>query len=97
MNPIVAPVIRRAILDLLCDIGGEHNHGEITDLLNQLGHRVARRDVLDQLEWLASDAVALVTIEGLQHFTVARIVADGRDVASGVLAVEGVSRHKTGE
>jgi hypothetical protein len=59
---------------------------------------VARRDVADQLLWLAQDdGCKLITIEKLGPYIVARILADGRDVAEGRLAVEGVSKFKTGD
>lgn len=93
--PLALPVVRRAILDLLEEIGGEHNHDTLTLQLRQLGHRIAARDVAEQLRWL--DSVGLVKAEELGAFTVARILTDGRDVATGQLAYEGVSRHKTGE
>jgi len=92
---IALPVVRRAILDLLEEIGGEHNHDELTMLLRQLGHRVAGRDVAEQLLWLGG--VGLVKAEVLGTFTVARILTDGRDVATGQLTYDGVSRHRTGE
>lgn len=95
---IALPVVRRAILDLLEEIGGEHNDDELTLLLNQLGHRVARRDIAAQLRWLAMDEPGpLVHAEQLGPYVVARILPDGRDVAAGRLLVEGISRHKTGE
>lgn len=92
---VILPVVRRAILDLLEDIGGEHNHDELAMLLRALAHRVAARDVAEQLRWLAS--VGLVKAEEIGPYTVARIISDGRDVANGQLTFEGVSRHKTGE
>jgi hypothetical protein len=100
---VVRPLVRRAILDLLNDAGGEHNDDVLTLLLVQLGHRVARRDVAEQLRWLAQDVLAyqgdckLITIEELGPYLVARILADGRDVAEGRLIVEGVSKFKTGD
>lgn len=93
---IILPVIRRAILDLLNDIGGEHNDDVLTQLLVQLGHRVARRDVAEQLAWLADEA-QLIRVEDLGPYKVARILADGRDAAEGRLLVDGVSRFKTGD
>ena len=95
MSPAITPLVRRAILDLLTDIGGEHSHAELTLLLNELGHRVAQRDILDQLVWL-SDA-KLIFIQKLEQFIVARVLADGRDVADGTFIADGVSRHKTGD
>ena len=95
MNDLVAEIIRRAILDLLFEIGGEHNDDNLTLLLNQMGHRVARRDVRTQLEWLST--AQLVCVEALGPFLVARILPDGRDVAEGRLVLAGVGRFKTGE
>lgn len=92
---ILLPIIRRAILDLLLDIGGEENDDVLAILLAELGHRVARIDVAAQLEWLALRN--LVIIEQVGPFNVARSTHTGRDVAAGKLRVEGVSRHKTGE
>lgn len=93
--PLIVPVIRRAILDLLADIGGERNHDVIAMELNQLGHSVSRRDVAEQMAWLGE--AGLLHCEQLGPFHVARILADGRDVAAGTLTVDGVSPHKTGE
>lgn len=95
MNDMVAEIIRRAILDLLFDVGGEQNDDVLSLLLNRLGHRVARRDVREQIRWLA--AQTLVNAEELGPYTVARIAPDGRDVAEGRLVLPGVSRFKTGE
>lgn len=95
MNEIIAPIIRRAILDLLNDIGGEHNDQTLAMSLNQLGHRVARRDVAEQIAVLA--AQKLLISEELGIFVVARITSDGRDVAEGRLNIDGISRFKTGE
>lgn len=95
MNDITAPIIRRAILDLLNDIGGEHNDQTLAMSLNQLGHRVARRDVAQEISHLAG--IGLLISEDLGTFIVARITSDGRDVAAGRLNYEGVSRFKTGD
>ncbi|AOW22750.1 hypothetical protein AVM11_03330 [Sphingomonas melonis TY] len=93
--PLALPIVRRAILDLLEEIGGEHNHDTLTLQLRSLGHRVAARDVAEQLLWLGG--AGLVHAEALGPYTVARVLADGRDVATGQLTVEGVSRHRTGD
>jgi hypothetical protein len=93
--PVILPIVRRAILDLMNDVGGEHNEDVLTQLLASLGHRVARRDVAEQLGWL--DVTGLVRSESLGPYVVARILADGRDVAEGRLTVEGVSKFKTGD
>lgn len=93
--PAILPLVRRAVLDLIDDTGGELNDEVLTILINELGHRVARRDVRGQLKWLAS--TRLVRADELGEFLVVRSTQDGRDVAQGRLRVEGVSRHKTGE
>lgn len=95
MNDIVAPVVRRAILDLLNDIGGEQNDDVLQMMLGRLGHRVARRDVRDALQFLSEEG--LIEAEQLAQFWVARILADGRDVAEGRLVIKGVHRFKTGD
>lgn len=98
---IIQPIVRRAILDLMNEVGGEHNDDVLTRLLNAMGHRVARRDVSAELGWL--DAQGLVRSEALEPegkigaYVVARILQDGQDVADGRLRVEGIHRHKTGE
>lgn len=92
---IILPVVRRAILDLLEEIGGEHNDDEVTMLLVAIGHRVARRDIREQLEWLAQQA--LLAAENLGPYLAVRILPDGRDVAAGRLTLPGISQHKTGE
>ena len=90
----IAPLVRRAILDLLDHDGGEQNDDVITLLLAQLGHRIARRDVAEQLNWLSQQG--LVDAEAVGPFIVARTTSDGRDIAAGRLVVDGVWRHKTG-
>lgn len=98
---VLQPVIRRAILDLMHEAGGEHNDDTLTRLLNAMGHRVARRDIAAELGWL--DEHRLVRAEALEGFdkigayVVARILQDGQDVADGRLRIDGVHRHKTGE
>lgn len=91
----ILPLVRRAILDLLDDIGGEQNDDVLALLLAQVGHRIARRDVAEQMRWLASEN--LIAIEDLGPFLVGRILADGRDISQGRLVVDGVWRHKTGD
>lgn len=96
--PVILPVVRRAILDLLNDIGGEHNDDTLTTLLNEIGHLVARCDVAEQLRWLAQDdGIKLIAIEELGPFLAVRILSRGRDTANGRLIVEGVSKFKTGD
>jgi hypothetical protein len=94
VNDLIAPIVRRAILDLLEDIGGEQNEEVLAILLNGLGHRVARRDVELCLAFL--DNAKLVSSEVLGPYVVASILPDGRDVAAGRLQIDGISRHKTG-
>jgi hypothetical protein len=91
----IVPLARRALLDLLNDTGGEQNDDVLTMLLSELGHRFARRDVVEQLRWLADEK--MISTEVLGPFVVARILADGRDIAEGRLVVSGVWRHKTGD
>ncbi len=94
MSEIIAPVIRRAVLDFLADVGGEHNDHVLSLQLAGLGHRVARRDVRDMFTWLADRG--LVTVDQLGPYLAATITPDGIDVAGSVLRIEGISRHKTG-
>ena len=91
----ILPLVRRAILDLLDDIGGEQNDDVLALLLAQVGHRIARRDVAEQMRWLAEEK--LIAVEDLGPFLVGRILSDGRDISQGRLVVEGVWRHKTGD
>lgn len=92
----IQPLVRRAILDLLFDVGGEQNDDVLTILLKQLGHRgVARDDVAEQLRWL--DGQEYVALEEVGPFLTARILSKGRDIADGSKVVEGVWRHKTGD
>lgn len=93
-DELINRVVRRAILDLLDDIGGEHNHETLQIVLTDLGHRVARAYVRDQLQWLADRG--LVEVEAVRGYAVASIRPDGRDVAQGLHRVEGISQHKTG-
>lgn len=95
MNPIIQPLVRRAIVDLLTDVGGEHNDEVLYLLMLELGHRVARRDVREELLWLQDKG--LIVADGAGDYIVARVTSDGRDVAEGRLVYEGVSKHKTGE
>jgi hypothetical protein len=90
----ILPVVRRAILDFLDLIGGEQSDDTLAILLNADGHRVARRDVADQLRWLGEQG--LLDVEQLGDFVVARVLPDGIDAANGRLRIEGLGRHKTG-
>lgn len=91
----IQPLVRRAILDLILDVGGESNDDVVTILLAELGHRVARSEVRTELEWLRDKG--LVKLEESGAYLVATSTSDGRDVAMGRLRHDGVSRHKTGE
>ena len=95
MSPLVQEIVRRAILDLLTDIGGEQNDEVLAALLLELGHRVARRDVRAEMEWLSTGG--FIETEELGHYLVARVLADGRDVADGNLVVAGIRKFKTGD
>ena len=95
MTPLVQEIVRRAILDLLTDVGGEHNDDVLATLLTELGHRVARRDVVTELAWLSEQR--LIATDPLGPYVVARVLPDGRDVAEGRLVIDGVRRFKTGE
>lgn len=92
---VLLPIIRRAILDLVEDTGGELNDETITILLNELGHRVARSDIRDEMGWLAGSG--LLTAKVVGPYIVARSTPNGCDVANGLLRIDGISRHKTGE
>lgn len=92
--PAIRPLIRRAIIDLLAEIGGEHNDHHLATLLAEVGHRVARRDVADELRWLAGQG--LIRVEDVDPYVLAEILPDGEDVAASRLIVEGIYRHKTG-
>lgn len=91
---VILPIVRRAILDLLHEIGGEQSDDTMTLQLVALGHRVARRDVAAQMRWLA--AQGLIELEELGPYLVARMLPDGGDVADGRLRIDGIGRHKTG-
>lgn len=95
ISPVIAPLVRRAILDLVADVGGELNDDTIQLCLNELGHRVARADVGAEMRWLA--AMGLLVVEPVGSYLVARSTANGRDTAAGLMRVDGVGRHKTGD
>ncbi len=92
--PAIVPLIRRAVIDLLAQIGGEHNDHHLATLLAEVGHRVARRDVAEVLRWLAQQG--LIKVEDVEPYVLAEILPDGEDVAASRLIVEGIYRHKTG-
>lgn len=94
MSAVFAERVRRGILDVLHEIGGEHSHAEIAAIMNEIGHRVSRRDVIAHIDFLSQ--AGLVTAEKLDLFTVATLTADGVDAAEGTLRVEGVARFKAG-
>lgn len=92
---ILSALIRRAILDLVEDTGGELNDEVVTLMLNELGHRVARSAVRQEIDWLHQRG--LVRMDRAAEFLIVRSTQEGRDLANGLARVEGVSRHKTGE
>ena len=91
-DAIRRPIVRRAILELLSDIGGANNDQIIAEWLARMGHVVSGRDVRADLHFLAD--LNLVRIETLQDFVIADVSSDGRDVAEGRLRIDGVSRHR---
>ena len=93
-DDVLLPIIRRAILDLLNDIGGQQNDDVIARLLVGLGHRFARAEVAGQLQWLAGEG--LVTAEIVGPFVTGEITPDGIDVSEGRLRRAGIHRHRTG-
>lgn len=92
--PAIRPLVRRAIIDLLAEIGGEHNDHHLATLLAEVGHRVARRDVAEELRWLANKG--FVRVEEVPRYLLAEILPDGEDVAASRLIVDGIYRHRTG-
>lgn len=95
IHPKIQPVIRRAILDLVLDVGGEINDDTVTILLNEIGHRVGGPDVATELRWLAD--ANLLKLQEYDALVVVSSTSAGRAAASGTMIFEGVSRHKTGE
>lgn len=97
MIPVaILPLVRRAILDLLNDVGGEENDDVLTILLTQLGHRFPRPAVREQMLWLASHEMKLVEAQECGPYTVASMLPNGIEVAEGRLKLDGIWRHKTG-
>lgn len=96
---IVQEMHRRAILDLLNEIGGEHNDAIIHMWMSaHRKHPISRREIVQQLDWLAERGLVDLQPVGEGVLTrVARITADGRDVSDGHLDEDGVYRHKTGQ
>lgn len=95
IHPAISPLIRRAILDLVDDVGGEVNDDAITILLNELGHRVGGPDVVIELRWLAERD--LLKLQDYPALVVVSSTRAGRAAAAGTMTFEGVNRHKTGE
>ncbi|SCW55859.1 hypothetical protein SAMN02927924_01340 [Sphingobium faniae] len=93
----ILPLVRRAILDLLNDIGGEENDDVLTVLLTGLGHRFPRPAVAEQMRWLAQHDLNLVEVTDCGPYVVASILPNGCEVAEGRLRVEDIWRHKTGK
>lgn len=90
------PLIRRAILDLVNDIGGEENDDVLTILLTGLGHRFPRPAVAEQMRWLADHDMRLLEVTDCGPYTVASILPNGIEVAEGRLKLDGIWKHKTG-
>lgn len=95
MSVDIRPVIRRAIVDVLTDAGGEHSEVEIAMLLKAWGHPAARSVVRTEMEWLAEEG--LIKIEELGPLLAGRVLPDGRDVSEGRLIYDGIDKFKTGE
>lgn len=92
----ILPLVRRAILDLINDVGGEENDDVLTIMLTGLGHRFPRPAVAEQMRWLADHDMRLLEITDCGPYTVAAILPNGREVAEGRLKLDGIWRHKTG-
>lgn len=95
IHEAIQPLVRRAILDLVLDVGGEVNDDDVTILLNELGHRVGGPDVVIELRWLAEHD--LLKIKEYPAYVVVASTKLGNAVAAGTMRVDGVHRHKTGE
>lgn len=93
----ILPLIRRAILDLINDVGGEENDDVLTIMLTGLGHRFPRPAVTEQMRWLADHDMRLLEITEFGPYTVASILPNGIEVAEGRLKLNGIWRHKTGK
>lgn len=93
--PVLLPIVRRAMLDFLAEVGGEQSDDTLARQLVALGHiTLARRDVGEQLRWLGEQKLA--TVSELGPYIVGEILPDGEDVAAGRLRIDGISRHRTG-
>lgn len=90
------PLARRAILDLVHDIGGEENDDVLTIMLTGLGHRFPRPAVAEQMRWLAAHDMRLIEVTEVGPYVLASILPNGIEVAEGRLKLDGIWRHKTG-
>lgn len=90
----IIETVRRAVLDFIDAIGGEMSDDTLAIQLVAIGHRIARRDVADQMRWLAEQG--LIEVEDLSPYLIGRILPDGVDAAAGRLRIDGLGRHKTG-
>lgn len=93
----ILPLIRRAILDLINDVGGEENDDVLTIMLTGLGHRFPRPAVAEQMRWLALHPMNLLEVSDVGSYVVASILPNGIETAEGRLKLEGIWRHKTGK
>lgn len=85
--------LRLAILLLLRESPGYAlNESVITDVLRGPKFRFgcSRTAIRTELEWLKG--MSLVRLEGLDHLTVATLIAEGDDVAQGLTVVAGVRK-----
>lgn len=83
---------RRAILEILSDVGGRYHDERIANLLNSLGVIIARDEVVGHLQWMNDQHLAFC--EKLGHLWVVQVLPAGRDVAAGRKIVDGVSPFK---
>lgn len=91
---VILDTVRRALLDFMDEVGGEQSDDTLALQLQAIGHRVARRDVAEQMRWLA--AQGLIEVAELGPYLVGTVLPDGVDAAGGRLAIAGLGRHKTG-
>lgn len=86
---------RLQILRLLNDEAGYSTNAHLLSLaLGALGHRVGRKTVIEDLEFLSS--AGLVTTETIEQYVIATITLAGADVATGRERVEGVAKPRPG-
>lgn len=93
----ILPLIRRAILDLINDVGGEENDDVLTIILSGLGHRFPRPAVAQQMRWLAEHEMRLLQVAEVGPYVVASILPNGIEVAEGRLKLDGIWKHKTAQ